>query len=207
MTSSHLLTTCLFASLAAAEPATHDDSGRFGALDLRLVYAYGPDSYTIQSTSGSEDRTWNRSNGLRLELFSRSPARVGLGGGVSLVGQSNQDRFAGETLDYQSLSGRLNLGLSLAPTPRWQFDVLPFAGYGIGEFELTGSGARNRSSEDFFEYGLNVNAVHTTARGLQVGAGLGYLVSESDFGLAAPPGPVDVQQQGPVYSVFIGTRW
>ena len=187
-----------------AEPLRADDT----ADDLRFVYSRGPDRYAISSAAPNLDHAghWDRAHGIRLDLVrSHQP----LGVGLSVAGQQNSEDHGGDRLGYQALSGRLNLGVALAPADQVQFEVLPFAGYGLSEFEHVGaaSGGLRRDRDDFFEYGLNVNATLTTASGLQFGGGVGYLVNESSYSLpGSSAGTVTIEQQGPVYSVFIGTR-
>jgi hypothetical protein len=192
--------------VAAAEPAPRT------ADDLRFVYSLGPDRYSISSPAPgiAHDGHWDRAQGVRLDVL-RAPIPLGMG--VSLAGQQNQEDHAGDRLGFQSLAGRLNLGVAIVPADRVQVEILPFAGYGLSELDYTAGAANGlasrRDRDDFFEYGLNVNASLTTARGLQFGAGLGYLVNETSYDLSAPGGgsaATTLEQQGPVYSVFIGTR-
>lgn len=188
----------LLGAAIAAEDAPGDD--------LRFVYSRGADRYAISSPAPGldHDGRWDRAQGVRLDLL-RSLQPIGFG--VSLAGQQNEEDHAGEQLGYQALSGRLNLGLALAPADRVQFEVLPFAGYGLSEFDHTAAPGRARDRDDFFEYGLNVNASLTTASGLQFGAGVGYLVNEHAYDLdGGGAASADLEQRGPVYSVFIGTR-
>lgn len=192
----------LGASAAAAEPTPPPRAD-----DLRFVYSRGPDRYAISSPAPGldHDGRWDRAQGLRLDLLrSLQP----LGWGVSLAGQQNQEDHLGDRLGYQALSGRLNLGLALSPVDQMQFEILPFAGYGLSEFDQSGALGQRSDRDDFFEYGLNVNASLTTASGLQFGGGIGYLVNEStyDLGGGGAAASVDLEQRGPVYSIFIGTR-
>ena len=190
---------------AAAEPLPAGETSD----DLRFVYSRGPDRYAISSPAPGLDHDghWDRAHGVRLDLLrSHQP----LGVGVSLAGQQNEEDHQGDHLGYQAVSGRLNLGVALAPVDHLQFEVLPFAGYGLSEIDHIGAASgtgQQRDRDDFFEYGLNVNATLTTSSGLQFGGGVGYLVNESSYSLpGGGAGTVTVQQQGPVYSVFIGTR-
>lgn len=176
--------------------------------DLRFVYALGPDRYSITSPAPgvAHDGHWDRAQGVRLDLL-RAMAPLGLG--VSLGGQQNQEDHRGDRLGYQAVTGRVNLGVALAPADRVQIEILPFAGYGLSELDYVSGGVpgSRRDRDDFFEYGLNVNASLTTSGGLQFGGGVGYLVNESSYDLTpSTAGAVTVDQQGPVYSVFIGTR-
>ena len=189
----------------AAEPVRAEGASD----DLRFVYSRGPDRYAISSPTPGLDHEgeWDRAHGIRLDVLR---SRLPLGVGVSLAGQQNEEDHAGDQFGYQALSGRLNLGLALAPADHVQFEVLPFAGIGLSEFDHVGAASGTgpqRDRDDFFEYGLNVNATLTTASGLQFGGGVGYLVNESSYSLPGGPGnTLSLEQQGPVYSIFIGTR-
>lgn len=196
----------VLAAAASGLAAAEEPPGRGD--DLRLVYSLGADRYTITSPVVGQEGHWDRAQGVRLDLVrTRQP----LGVGVSVAGQRNDEARGGADLTYEAVSGRLNVGMAVAPMRSLQVEVLPFAGYGLSGLELgaaPGAGfPGGRGRDDFFEYGLNVNAVVTTGRGLQMGAGVGYLVNESSYAFDVPAGgAVTVEQSGPVYGIFIGTR-
>ena len=191
---------CLLGKVVAAETAGD------AADALRFVYSRGPDRYAISTPSPGLDHEghWDRAQGIRLDLLRFVQP---LGVGLSLGGQQNQEDHQGSRLGYQAVSGRVNLGVALAPADQVQVEILPFAGYGLSEFDYAGGLGQHRDRDHFFEYGLNVNASLTTSSGLQFGGGVGYLVNESSYDLSGSgPRSLSVEQQGPVYSVFIGTR-
>jgi hypothetical protein len=200
---------------AAAEQAPEDDA----VIDARLVYSFASNAYSTESDptaggAGEEELSWDDDQRLRLDVLNVPDHRAfSFLGGFSLSGQSSSDEYDEIELDYRSVSGRLNLGLAVSATDQVQFEILPFAGIGLAELDYRfapalGAG-RERATEDFVEYGLNINAVFTTRHGFQFGGGIGYLLSDADYSLGIPGNDdfsIDVEQSGPIYSIFIGTR-
>lgn len=188
-------------------------------LDARLIYSFGNDEYTVENNSTftgrtEDDLTWRDNQRFRLDVLNAVDEPVAFLGGVSLAGQNASDAHAGTELDYQSLSGRVNLGIGVAAGDSVQLELLPFAGVGWSESDYSlplGSGTSrfiDRDSARFFEYGLNFNAVFTNQHGFQLGGGIGYTMTDADYLFEDQSTTLDteIEQAGPIYSVFIGTR-
>jgi hypothetical protein len=187
-------------------------------LDARLIYSFGGNEYSVENDSNftgstDEDHTWGDNKRFRLDVLNAIDDPVSFLGGVSVAGQNSSNSHAGSDLDFQSLSGRVNLGVGMLAADFMQFEILPFAGLGWSEADyalpMGSSRFAGHDSDRFFEYGLNLNAVFINKKhGFQLGGGIGYSVSDADYLFTDQNADLDtqVEQSGPIYSVFIGTR-
>lgn len=183
----------LLSALASVVPAA--DLLPIADLDLRLGVGLRGRDVSITSNGVEDEGSWERSGrGFAEALLAPFPGVIGRW----LVGiKAVADRSSDDDTDYEVLGVQAEVGYGLTLVPFLRIELLPYVGVGRATLD-TGI---DEDDADALEYGANLNAVLTSpSGGLQIGAGVGYARSQSEHGL------VDVDQSGPVGSVFVGYR-
>lgn len=151
-----------------------DDLGGF--VDLRLGYATLGTAYRAQYDNVDTDDNWDTAHRINLDWvgslgLSRTGGVLwGLGGSWQHdSGDLPTDENA--TFQYWVVRGQLGYGLPIGE--RFQFEILPYVGFGKSYLDIdnVGSGA-----DALWEVGANINLLHTWDNGFQAGlqAGLYY---------------------------------
>jgi hypothetical protein len=139
---------------------------------------------TVTSTNSSEngrnsDDNWRG----QLQFISGS---LGAGGGLLWgVGVAvNNASWDNGTQDAHVSTPVIDvmLGYGYAFTPKWHFEVMPFAGYGRAYYSVTDNGSSSTSKEwgHYMEYGAKIGTYVSLNESLVLGVEVPYLVGRFD---------------------------
>jgi hypothetical protein len=139
---------------------------------------------TVTSTNSSEngrnsDDNWRG----QLQFVSGS---LGAGGGLLWgVGVAvNNASWDNGTQDAHVSTPVIDvmLGYGYAFTPKWHFEVMPFAGYGRAYYSVTDNGSSSTSKEwdHYMEYGAKIGTYVSLNESLVLGVEVPYLVGRFD---------------------------
>ena len=139
---------------------------------------------TVTSTNSSEngrnsDDNWRG----QLQFVSGS---LGAGGGLlwGLGVAVNNASWDNGTQDAHVSTPVIDvmLGYGYAFTPKWHFEVMPFAGYGRAYYSVTDNGSSSTSKEwdHYMEYGAKIGTYVSLNESLVLGVEVPYLVGRFD---------------------------
>jgi hypothetical protein len=188
-------------------------------LDLRVGYTVVEDSYEGVRDDGvteSEvDQDWDNSH-RAWALLLWCPSMHSYGGfllgisGVAAFRDTNEDDSDAD-IEYDAYAAHLNLGYGVPIGEIFQVELIPFIGYGSAKLERVVPG--NESTHDretLIEWGANLNGVFTLGKHFQIGAQVGYLVSDSALEIREASGEevdYDFKDGNFLFSGFLGYRF
>jgi hypothetical protein len=201
----------LFAQTLAAQ------EGSF--LDLRAGYTIVQDSYEGTRSDGvtSDDFSDDWDNSHRVfALLLWSPGLSPIGGWLFGVSAATAFRDTNEEdtdadIEYDSYAAHLNIGYGVPIGSLFQVELIPFIGFGSAELERVVPGQTSTSdNETLIEWGANLNGVFTMASHWQLGAQIGYLISDSTHEIREAGGDevdYDFKDGNFLFSGFLGYRF
>lgn len=139
---------------------------------------------TVTSTNSSENGR-NADNNWRGQVQFVSGS-LGAGGGLLWgVGVAvNSASFDDGAQDAHLTTPVVDvmLGYGYAFTPKWHFEVMPFAGYGRGYYSVSDNGSSSTSKEweNYMEYGAKIGTYVSLGESLVLGVEVPYLVGRLD---------------------------
>ena len=139
---------------------------------------------TVTSTNSSENGR-NSDNNWRGQVQFVSGS-LGAGGGLLWgVGVAvNSASFDDGAQDAHLTTPVVDvmLGYGYAFTPKWHFEVMPFAGYGRAYYSVSDNGSSSTSKEweNYMEYGAKIGTYVSLGESLVLGVEVPYLVGRLD---------------------------
>ncbi len=174
--------------------------------DLRLTYHKGSEDFTFAPPSiGDEvEKNWDDSTRYEIGLWNVVIGRSSWGiAGIKHEADFSDERF---TLEYESMGGRLYFAQAYAFSQSLQLEFQSFLGWSRTEVDVRGGGESHEDNSWMYEYGVIAEVVFCSnpRSGLLVGAGGGYLFSESDFEI---DGDREIGQEGWGFCGTVGWRF
>jgi hypothetical protein len=181
---------------ALALAATAADAADGSYLDLRVgagllsTQFKGASSTTvtdsstgITTTSSGGDSGRNASSNGRVQAQVVGGSLGEFGGLVGGVGVAvNRARFGDG--DFHSTVTTpivdVEVGYGIAPLSWWNFEVMPFAGYGRAQYRFDDPIGRATGSSNYWEYGIKAGTYISILNTFQVGVEVPYLVGRYD---------------------------
>ncbi len=193
-------------SLAAPLP-----SAELLDISVRLGFERPTDSHDVVTATGASESSrhahWDSVDRFVVEaLF----GRTWLVYGVGVFYQESEDETAGIGSELTRLGGRVMIGASLPLGGFLHLELLPFVGLGHATYELDQPLVDSNDDTDaYLEWGANLDLVFRVPALMEMGIGVGWLASETEFDntLSGVAVQTRIEESGVLGRVFVGVHF